>query len=65
MTWAELARIAADRVSIGLGALEVCLDLRGLHLDRNKVPLILPPDGERISADGTVGYLSGRLTEGP
>lgn len=65
MTWAELATFAANRVSLGLGALDVCLDLRGLHLDRSKVPLSLPPDGERISADGTVGYLSGRLTEAP
>lgn len=63
MTWLELSAIANQRVLLGLGALEVCLDRRGLELTRNEIPLSLPPEGERISDDGTKGYLSGRVTE--
>lgn len=63
MNWRELAAIANQRVLLGLGALEVCLDKRGLDLTQTQVSLSLPPDGERISEDGTIGYLSGRVTE--
>lgn len=63
MTWLELSAIANQRVLLGLGALEVCLDRRGLELTRNEIPLSLPPEGERISDDGIKGYLSGRVTE--
>ena len=63
MTWLELSAIANQRVLLGLGALLVCLDKRGLDLTQPEISLSLPPDGERISADGTIGYLSGRVTE--
>ena len=63
MTWLELSTIANQRVLLGLGALLVCLDKRGLDLSQPEISLSLPPDGERISEDGTKGYLSGRVTE--
>lgn len=63
MTWLELSAIANQRVLLGLGALLVCLDKRGLDLSQPEITLSLPPDGERISEDGTKGYLSGRVTE--
>ena len=63
MNWLELSAIANKRVLLGLGALVVCLDKRGLDLTHPEISLSLPPDGERISEDGTKGYLSGRITE--
>ena len=63
MNWRELSAIANQRVLAGLGNAQVCLDKRGLDLTPQDVPLSLPPDGERFSADGKVGYLSGRVTE--
>ena len=63
MNWLELSAIANQRVLLGLGALLVCLDKRGLDLSQPEIILSLPPDGERLSADGTIGYLSGRVTE--
>ena len=63
MTWLELSAIANKRVMLGLGSLLVCLDKRGLDLMQPEISLSLPPDGERISKDGTKGYLSGRVTE--
>ena len=63
MNWRELAAIANQRVLTGLGAALVCLDKRGLDLTQPEIGLTLPPDGERISEDGTKGYLSGRVTE--
>ena len=63
MTWLELSAIANQRVLLGLGSLLVCLDKRGLDLSQPEISLSLPPDGERLSADGTIGYLSGRVTE--
>lgn len=63
MNWLELSTIANQRVMLGLGALLVCLDKRGLDLTQPEIGLSLPPDGERISEDGTKGYLSGRVTE--
>ena len=63
MNWLELSTIANQRVLLGLGALLVCLDKRGLDLSQSEISLSLPPDGERISEDGTKGYLSGRVTE--
>ena len=63
MNWLELSAIANQRVMLGLGALTVCLDKRGIDLSQPEITLSLPPDGERISADGTIGYLSGRVTE--
>lgn len=63
MTWLELSAIANKRVMLGLGALLVCLDKRDLDLTQPEISLSLPPEGERLSADGTIGYLSGRVTE--
>ena len=63
MNWRQLAAIANQHVLTGLGAARVCLDKRGLDLMRQEIELTLPPDGERFSADGTIGYLSGRVTE--
>ena len=63
MTWLELSALANKRVLLGPGALVVCLDKRGLDLTQPEISLSLPPDGERISEDGTKGYLSGRVTE--
>ena len=63
MNWRELAAIANQRVLLGMGQAQVCLDKRGLDLSKRDVPLSLPPDGERFSADFSIGYLSGRITE--
>ena len=63
MNWLELSATANKRVMLGLGSLLVCLDKRGLDLTQPEIELTLPPDGERFSADGTIGYLSGRVTE--
>ena len=63
MNWKQLAAVANQRVLNGLGSARVCLDKRGLDLLQPEIELTLPPDGERFSADGAIGYLSGRITE--
>lgn len=63
MNWRELAAVANQRVLLGLGQITVALDKRGLELSQPTVELSVPPEGERFSDDGTVGYLSGRITE--
>ena len=44
MNWLELSAIANKRVMLGLGALAVCLDKRGLDLTQPEINLSLPPD---------------------
>ena len=52
MNWRELAAIANQRVLLGLGALDVCLDKRGLDLTQPEINISLPPDGERMDDGG-------------
>ena len=64
MDWLELSRVANQRVMLGLGNQRVCLDKRGLDMSRHEIELSLPPNIDRMSDDGEIGYLSGRLVEG-
>ena len=63
MNWLELSRIANQRVMLGLGEQRVMLDKRGIDLTQQEIELNLPKEGDRMSADGLIGYLSGRVVE--
>ena len=64
MDWLELSRVANQRVMLGLGNQRVCLDKRGLVIGDAEIELSVPPNSDRMSDDGEIGYLSGRLIEG-
>jgi len=54
----------ADRlINLGLGSAQPMLDRRGCECARSPVALGDPGDGERVSADGSMVYLTCRRME--
>ena len=57
-------RAYVDRfITIGLGHCQPMLDRRGCDCAQGPVPLGDPGDGERVSADGSMVYLTCRRME--
>lgn len=59
----ELKAYVSRFIELGLEHCQPMLDRRGLEPGKGEVGLCLPPDGERVSEDGTKVYLSCRRVE--
>ena len=59
----ELKRYIDRMVGLGLGHARPMLDRRGCDCGTGPVPLGDPGDGERVSADGSMVFLSARRME--
>ena len=60
----ELKQYIDRMVGLGLGHARPMLDRRGCDCGTGPVPLGDPGDGERVSADGSMVFLSCRRMEG-
>ena len=63
MKWFQVLQFALHVRDMGLINTDAMLDRRGLEPGKGEVGLCLPPDGERVSEDGTKVYLSCRRVE--
>lgn len=63
MDWFQVRQFAMQICEMGLGGTMTMLDRRGMEPGKEEVALCLPPDGERVSEDGTKVYLSCRRVE--
>ena len=63
MNWFQVQQFAAQICGMGLGHTDAMLCRRGMESGKGEVELCLPPDGERVSEDGTKVYLSCRRME--
>ena len=59
----DLRQFADRLIDLGLAHARPMLDRRGCDCGPGPVPLGDPGDGERVSADGSVVYLTARRTE--
>ena len=59
----ELKQYIDRMVGLGLGHARPMLDRRGCDCGKDPVPLGDPGDGERVSVDGSMVFLSARRME--
>lgn len=60
----ELKSYVDRAVSLGLGHCRPMLDRRGCECGQSPVPLGDPGEGERVSSDGSMVFLTARRQEG-
>ena len=58
----DLANYFTKKLLLGFGDANCKLCRRGLDV-KEEIDLVIPVEGEQVSEDGTVVYLSGRITE--
>jgi len=59
----DLKRFVDRMINLGLGSAQPMLDRRGCDCGQGSVPLGDPGDGERVSADGSMVFITCRRME--